>query len=121
IMNFNFAVKEWGGEIIFLRNLIAGAASHSYGIHVARLAGMPAAVIERAKVILAQLEDSQTVAPRTMGKRRGEEKTEMPVQMGLFSAAGDRLRDRLSQLDVANLTPIQALNLLDELSEQAKK
>ena len=121
IKNFNFAVKEWRGEIIFLRNLVAGAASHSYGIHVARLAGMPAPVIERAKDILAQLEDSQSVAPSSMGKRRAEEKNELPVQMGLFNAAGDRLRDRLTQLDVANLTPIQALNLLYELSEQAKK
>jgi DNA mismatch repair protein MutS len=121
IKNFNFAVKEWRGEIIFLRNLVAGAASHSYGIHVARLAGMPAPVIERAKVILAQLEDSQSVAPSSMGKRRAEEKNELPVQMGLFNAASDRLRDRLTQLDVANLTPIQALNLLYELSEQAKK
>jgi DNA mismatch repair protein MutS len=121
IKNFNFAVKEWRGEIIFLRNLVAGAASHSYGIHVARLAGMPAAVIERAKVILAQLEDSQSVAPSSTGTRRAEEMKEQPVQMGLFGAAGDRLRDRLNQLDVANLTPIQALNILYELSEQAKK
>ena len=121
IKNFNFAVKEWRGEIIFLRNLVAGAASHSYGIHVARLAGMPAPVIERAKVILAQLEDSQNVAPSSMDKRRAEENNELPVQMGLFGAASDRLRDRLTQLDVANLTPIQALNLLYELSEEAKK
>jgi DNA mismatch repair protein MutS len=121
IKNFNFAVKEWRGEIIFLRNLLAGAASHSYGIHVARLAGMPAPVIERAKVILAQLEDNQTVAPSSTGQRRAEENAQVPVQMGLFGAADDRLRNRLTQLDVANLTPIQALNILFELSEEAKK
>ena len=121
IKNFNFAVKEWRGEIIFLRNLIAGAASHSYGIHVARLAGMPAPVIERAKAILAQLEDSQTVAPSASGKRRADEKNELPVQMGLFAPADNRWRDRLASLDVANLTPIQAMNLLHELSEEAKK
>jgi len=121
IKNFNFAVKEWRGEIIFLRNLVAGAASHSYGIHVARLAGMPAPVIERAKAILAQLEDSQTVAPTSTGKRRVEGPTEVPVQMALFSAADNRLRDRLTQLDVANMTPVQALNVLHELSEEAKK
>jgi DNA mismatch repair protein MutS len=121
IKNFNFAVKEWRGEIIFLRNLVAGAASHSYGIHVARLAGMPAQVIERAKVILAQLEDSQSVAPSAVVKRRGEGAGEAPVQMALFSAADSRLRQRLTQLDVGNLTPIQALNVLHELSEEAKK
>jgi DNA mismatch repair protein MutS len=121
IKNFNFAVKEWRGEIIFLRNLVDGAASHSYGIHVARLAGMPAPVIERAKVILAQLEDSQSVAPSSVVKRRGEGAAEAPVQMALFSAADNRLRQRLTQLDVGNLTPIQALNVLHELSEEAKK
>ena len=82
---------------------------------------MPALVIERAKAILTQLEDSQAVAPSSIGKRRNEEKAELPVQMGLFSASDDRLRTRLSQLDVANLTPIQALNVLHELSEEAKK
>jgi len=121
IKNFNFAVKEWSGEIIFLRSLIAGAASHSYGIHVARLAGMPAPVIERAKVILARLEDSQTVSPSSVGLRCDKETQQLPVQMGLFGAAADRLRQRLTQLDVANLTPIQALNVLHELTEQAKK
>ncbi|MGZ8490039.1 MAG: DNA mismatch repair protein MutS, partial [Candidatus Binatia bacterium] len=121
IKNFNFAVKEWRGEIIFLRNLVAGAASHSYGIHVARLAGMPAPVIERAKVILAQLEDNQSVAPSSVVKRSVEGAAEVPVQMALFSAADNRLRQRLIQLDVANLTPIQALNVLHGLSEEAKK
>ena len=121
IKNFNFAVKEWRGEILFLRNLLAGAASHSYGIHVARLAGMPAPVIERAKLILAQLEDSQTIGPGALGKRHVEIAKEMPVQMGLFSASDDRLRNRLLQVDVANLTPIQALNVLYELTEEAKK
>src|SRR3990172_5768823 len=59
IKNYNFAVKEWQGEIIFLRNLVPGPASHSYGIHVARLAGLPAAVIERAKENLPQLQGNQ--------------------------------------------------------------
>jgi len=121
IKNFNFAVKEWRGEIIFLRNLVAGAASHSYGIHVARLAGMPAPVIERAKIILARLEDSQAAGPSVTGKRHIEESNEMPMQMGLFNVTDDRLRNRLNQLDIANLTPIQALNVLHELSEEAKK
>jgi len=119
IKNFNFAVKEWRGEIIFLRNLIEGAASHSYGIHVARLAGMPDEVIARAKEILAQLEGSQ-------GNRSGAFKIrpsadETPLQMGLFSAAENRLRDQLSGLEVARMTPIEALNLLYHLSEEAKK
>jgi DNA mismatch repair protein MutS len=103
-----------------LRNLLEGAASHSYGIHVARLAGMPAGVIERAKEILAQLEGSQ-------GNRgdsfhgSGQSPDAVPLQMGLFGAPENRLRDQLSQLDVARMTPIEALNLLHKLSEEAKK
>ncbi|MSP40596.1 MAG: DNA mismatch repair protein MutS [Deltaproteobacteria bacterium] len=120
IKNFNFAVKEWRGEIIFLRNLIAGAASHSYGIHVARLAGMPSGVIERAKEILSQLEGSQN--GRAEGfSARSQISGEPPMQLGLFSAAENCLRDRLSNLDVNSLTPLDALNLLHQLSEQAKK
>jgi DNA mismatch repair protein MutS len=120
IKNFNFAVKEWRGEIIFLRNLIAGAASHSYGIHVARLAGLPAGVIERAKEILAQLEGSQTGRAEGFNARR-QISSEPPTQMGLFSAAENRLRDQLNNIDVTRTTPMEALNLLHQLTEQAKK
>jgi DNA mismatch repair protein MutS len=120
IKNFNFAVKEWRGEIIFLRNLIDGAASHSYGIHVARLAGMPAGVIERAKEILAQLEGSQGSRAEHFNGR-GQSAVEVPLQMGLFTSADNRYRDQLAALDVARMTPIEALNRLHELSEEAKK
>jgi DNA mismatch repair protein MutS len=120
IKNFNFAVKEWRGEIIFLRNLIPGAASHSYGIHVARLAGMPAGVIERAKQILQQLEGSGGGAEVNLPARpQGE--SDSPVQMGLFAATDDRYRERLAKLDVTRMTPMEALNLLHELAEAAKK
>ncbi|HWH79022.1 MAG TPA: DNA mismatch repair protein MutS, partial [Candidatus Binatus sp.] len=119
VKNFNFAVKEWRGEIIFLRNLIEGAASHSYGIHVARLAGMPESVIARAKAILAQLEGSQ--GSRGESFNTGASDAEAPLQMGLFSALENRLRDELSALEVARMTPIDALNLLHRLSEEAKK
>ena len=120
IKNFNFAVKEWRGEIIFLRNLVAGAASHSYGIHVARLAGMPPAVIDRAKQILAQLEGCDgSRADRFNGPRPNS--VDAPLQMGLFRALENRLSDQLINLDVARMTPIEALNLLHKLSEEAKK
>ena len=119
VKNFNFAVKEWSGDIIFLRNLIEGAASHSYGIHVARLAGMPSRVIERAKEILAGLEGSHDGQSKTVeGLTRAAPVT--PAQLGLFSST-DRLRERLSQLDLSNMTPIEALNLLHQLTEEAKK
>jgi DNA mismatch repair protein MutS len=113
IKNYNFAVKEWRGEIIFLRSLMEGASSHSYGIHVARLAGLPATVIERAREILARLERSQAKLETFGG--------DVPAQMALFGCADDRLRDRLGALDTATLTPIEALNILHQLSEEAKK
>jgi DNA mismatch repair protein MutS len=120
IKNFNFSVKEWRGDIIFLRNLVAGAASHSYGIHVARLAGMPAAVIDRAKEILAQLENGPGGRPAKLdGAARSS--TDQPVQMGLFGSADDRLRDELRKIDVLQMTPLDALNLLHKLTEEAKK
>ena len=113
IKNYNFAVKEWRGDIIFLRSLAEGASSHSYGIHVARLAGLPTAVIERAKEILARLEGSQ-VKLETAG-------SDASAQMALFGLPDDRLRKRLGALETSNMTPIEALNILHQLSEEAKK
>ena len=120
IKNYNFAVKEWQGDIIFLRNLVEGAASHRYGIHVARLAGLPAEVIERAKEILAGLEGdaseratlSDTAAPSEMSGQ---------IQMGLFSSAERKIRDELRRLDVTRMTPLEALNLIARLSDEARE
>jgi DNA mismatch repair protein MutS len=117
--NFNFTVKEWQGDIIFLRNLVEGAASHSYGIHVARLAGLPREVIERAKEVLAQLERGESDR-ETLRKTASGERAE-PVQMALFASADRRLREALRSIDVTQLTPIEALNMLHKLSEEAKK
>ncbi len=120
IKNYNFAVKEWQGDIIFLRNLVAGAASHSYGIHVARLAGLPAAVIDRAKEILAKLEgdesDRENLRKETTVSAAAE-----PVQMALFGSLDRKLREELKRVDVSRLTPMEAINLLHMLSEEAKK
>jgi DNA mismatch repair protein MutS len=120
IKNYNFAVKEWQGDIIFLRNLVTGAASHSYGIHVARLAGLPAAVIERAKEILAKLEGDQSDR-ENLRKETAASVAAEPVQMALFGSADRKLREELKRVDVSRLTPMEAINLLDKLSEEAKK
>jgi DNA mismatch repair protein MutS len=120
IKNYNFSVKEWRGDIIFLRNLIEGAASHSYGIHVARLAGLPAAVIERAKEILQNLESGAAEGNRAAAVDKGADRDE-PLQMALFGSLERKLRDELRRLDVAHLSPIEALNLLYRWSEEAKK
>jgi DNA mismatch repair protein MutS len=120
IKNYNFAVKEWQGDIIFLRNLIPGAASHSYGIHVARLAGLPGDLIDRAKEILARLEgedrDRDGLAKAVDPSERAE-----PVQMALFTSPDRKLREELRRIDVTQLTPMEAMNLLHRLCEEAKK
>jgi DNA mismatch repair protein MutS len=120
IRNFSFSVKEWQGDIIFLRNIVAGAASHSYGIHVARLAGLPSSVIDRAKDILLQLEKNGSEIPIRVSSVTGLAIDE-PKQMPLFSDTEKKLRNRLRSLDVSRMTPLDALNTLFQLSEEAKK
>jgi DNA mismatch repair protein MutS len=120
IRNFNFSVKEWQGDVIFLRNLVEGAASHSYGIHVGRLAGLPSAVIERAKQILQNLESGEAEGKRADLEKR-EADVDEPVQMALFGSVERKLGEELKKLDVSRLSPIEALNLLHQWSEEAKK
>ena len=89
--NFNVAVREWNDQVVFLRKIVEGGADKSYGIHVARLAGVPKAVIERAKVILRNLEESELTpegtvrqAPRRQQDREKLKKLEPPPQLDLF-------------------------------------
>jgi len=122
VQNYNIAVKEWNDQIIFLRRIVKGGASHSYGIQVARLAGLPQQVIDRAKEILRNLESGEYGAegqPR-LAKRRGEAVEKRP-QMTLFDAGEDVLRERLDEVDVTVLTPIEALNLVDELKRLSEE
>jgi DNA mismatch repair protein MutS len=116
IKNFTVAVREWNEQVIFLRTIIPGGASHSYGIQVARLAGMPADVIERAKEILRNLENGEFEegAPR-LAKSSKKPAREPSPQFSLFETSEDLLRQRLKKLNIATLTPLEALNLLDEL------
>ena len=120
IKNYNFAVKEWQGDIIFLRNIVPGAASRSYGIHVARLAGLPEAVIARSKEILSTLENNQGEREKPRALVAANNAAE-PVQMALFASAEHKLREDLRRLDVSQMTPIEALNLLHKWSDEAKK
>ena len=116
IKNFTVAVREWNDQVIFLRTIIPGGASHSYGIQVARLAGMPADVIERAKEILRNLESGEFEegAPRLAKSKKSQPQAPSP-QFSLFESTEDQLRLRLKKLNIATLTPLEALNLLDEL------
>ena len=117
IRNFNVAVKEWNEQIIFLRKIVPGGASHSYGIQVGRLAGLPLEVIDRAKEILRNLEKGEygeEGIPRIAKGKKGRFVTESS-QLSLFDAEDDLLRKRLKDINVATLTPLEALNILDEL------
>ena len=120
VKNFNFAVKEWRGEVIFLRNLVEGAGSRSYGIHVGRLAGLPPEVVERAKEILKNLEGGELDEKGRPRLARGSGQGE-PAQLTFFTARDEQLREELLQIDVSAMTPLEALNLLHGLVEQAKK
>ena len=125
IKNYNVAVKEWQDEIIFIRRIIEGGTDKSYGIHVARLAGVPQEVVERAKTILANLEsasldeeDRPRLATAGALARPGERKPRKRaggLQLTIFGGASDLVADALRQIDVSSLTPLQALNKLEEL------
>jgi len=120
IRNFNIAVKEWNDEVIFLHKLVEGGTNRSYGIQVSRLAGIPAAVVERAKAILADIERDghpQHAAAPDSG-RRGKESGH--VQLELFQKATQALIDQLRRLDIARTTPMDALNLLNQLHEKSR-
>jgi DNA mismatch repair protein MutS len=117
VQNYNVAVKEWNDQIIFLRRIVKGGASHSYGIQVARLAGLPTEVIERAKEVLRNLESGEyeAGAPRLSRSKLNDKKVEAP-QLGLFEQP-DPVRQRIEEMDVSVLTPLEALNMLDELKK----
>jgi len=120
VKNYNVAVKEWNDQIIFLRRIVKGGASHSYGIQVARLAGLPQAVIDRAKEVLHNLESGELEAgsPR-LARSTHVVRSEPRPQLGLFDRVDDALRERLEAIDLTVTTPLEALNLLDELKKLA--
>ncbi len=117
VKNFNIAVKEWNDEIIFLRKLVPGGTNRSYGIQVARLAGIPPAVIRRAKKILYGIESGEHGAPVTVASGRGAPPG--PVQLDLFRKSETQVLERLRTVDLDQVTPIEAMNLLHLLQGMA--
>ncbi len=121
VKNLCMAVREWGGDVVFLRRVIEGAASRSYGIEVAKLAGLPESLILRAREILNNLEQGELDAsgmPRlARGRQRGAAQAR---QMDLFTPAERRAIDELKELDPDRLTPIEALNALNRLSREVR-
>jgi DNA mismatch repair protein MutS len=112
--NLNVAVRESGDQVVFLHRLEAGGTDRSYGVHVAQLAGLPQAVVRRAREVLKTLEGDHRVVP-------GTPPAEDPAQLGFF-IEGNRphpVMEELKTLDVDRMTPIEALNLLAELKRRS--
>lgn len=116
VKNYNIAVKKRGHDITFLRRIVRGGADGSYGIDVARLAGVPDKVVSRARVILKSLEEQEL----SFGKVEMVEIPEETVQVSMGSLAEKEILEDLRNLNVNSLTPIQALSMLDELAQKAK-
>ena len=115
VRNLRVGVKEAAQGIVFLHNIEPGAASKSYGIEVARLAGLPSVVIERARRVLRQHEKQERFATANMQQAQTE-----PIQLTIFTPLSQRIVDRIEAVDVNALTPLQALNLLEELQQELK-
>ena len=114
VRNLRVGVKEAAGGIVFLHSIEPGAASKSYGIEVARIAGLPAVVIERARHVLRQHEKQERQSVQV-------ETTPEPMQLTMFTPLSQRIVDRIEAVDVNALTPLQALNLLEELQQELKE
>ncbi len=123
VKNYNVSVKEWKGEIIFLRKIVEGGTNRSYGIQVARLAGLPPKVIDRAKEVLSNLEKGEldsTGMPK-IARTRGEiTKFKSSPQLSLFSPH-DPIRWELKRIDPNQMTPIEALNFLSSLKKKIEQ
>jgi DNA mismatch repair protein MutS len=119
IKNFNVSVKEVDNKVVFLRKLQPGGSEHSFGIHVARIAGMPRKVVSRAEAILKQLEkNNANNGAREVVQQMVDNPSAMDTQLSIFQLDDPvllQIRDELLHLDVNNLTPMEALNKLDLL------
>ena len=121
IKNYNVSVKEVDGKIIFLRKLERGGSEHSFGIHVADIAGMPRSIVKRANVVLRQLEEDNAQVGG-MGKPSAEklDRSREGVQLSFFQLDDPvlmQIRDEILGLDINNLTPMEALNKLNEIKK----
>ena len=122
VKNFNVAVTEEGGRVVFLHRVIPGGADRSYGIHVAQLAGLPRSVLHRAQEVLGELENGRHEKGIPGAKDRRDRHREEPVQqIPLFPQQASPVVDELTGLDLDALTPLEALNKLFELQNKARE
>jgi DNA mismatch repair protein MutS len=119
VFNYNVAVSEEGGRVVFLHKIVPGGADRSYGIHVAQLAGLPRPVINRAQEILVRLEQADTRASIVTPPGRSVANHAQPMQMSLFPETPSPVVEALRSLDVDSITPLEAISKLYELQRMA--
>jgi DNA mismatch repair protein MutS len=122
IRNFNVSVQEVGGKVIFLRKLVPGGSEHSFGIHVAKLAGMPKSVVARANQVLEDLEGENSDKRKSISTKKLDTLAESRsgYQLSLFQLDDpvlSQVRDEILKVDINSLTPIDALNKLNEIKK----
>jgi DNA mismatch repair protein MutS len=118
VKNYNVAVREVGDDVVFLHKIIPGGTDKSYGIHVARLAGIPSNVVERAKEVLSEIESHSISLSKKPLTGESEERREAKKQLSLFPGSGEELVNLLREIDIDTLTPLAALNKLKELKDK---
>ncbi|MDP7018006.1 MAG: DNA mismatch repair protein MutS, partial [Pirellulaceae bacterium] len=122
VTNLNVSVKEWEDNVVFLHKIVGGAADKSYGIHVARLAGVPRSVNERAKQILAQLEaEHLDEENRPKIGATGKQRPRSDIQLTLFAPYDHPVVERLKSIDLNQLTPLDAIQVLKELQDEVRE
>lgn len=119
IQNYHIAVKEWNDEIIFLRKLAPGSTNRSYGIQVARLAGIPNSIIKRAQKVLARIENGDAIVSVGSERSAGNKNSQKQIQLQLFRKPEEVIVEILQQLKISTMTPLEAINQLSELQQKA--
>jgi DNA mismatch repair protein MutS len=120
IRNYNVSVKELGDRVLFLRKLTPGGSAHSFGIHVARMAGMPPVVLQRAEEVLKDLEFSHANVGSTGGSKKGKKDKDPNMQLSFFQLNDpvlEQIHEELIGLDINTLTPVEALMKLNEIKK----
>ena len=120
IKNYKVEVREYGDKVIFMHKVSSGGADHSYGIQVAQMAGLPNFVTKRAKEILVNLE-SKELTPYEEKKKKIQKFKEDEFQISLFEMKDDKLRKEIDDIDIDGITPIEALNRLNQLKKKLKE
>jgi DNA mismatch repair protein MutS len=115
VKNCNVAVREWNDEVVFLHKILPGGTDKSYGVHVAKLAGLPPVIVSRSREILTDLEN--TFSKEVQDEQLSKNKTVSDEGL-LFVQRNKSVLDRVKSIDVNNLTPLEAINLLNEIKKE---